>query len=161
MVTDVNTAPGAGALVPRKRIYGQLYVQVLAAIVLGALVGHFFPTLGASLKPAIPPCSSPGPELPERTTGRKRPRASRRLPRRRRLPRGRAVQPDEPHLRPRLHRRPRLPRHLRLRGGRRLLRRVPERPPVRRRRRPLPLARVQGPLSLTRFVAAIAAISRT
>ncbi|KQS53982.1 C4-dicarboxylate transporter [Brevundimonas sp. Leaf363] len=28
-----------------------LYAQVLAAIVLGALIGHFFPTLGESLKP--------------------------------------------------------------------------------------------------------------
>ncbi len=34
-----------------KPIYRQLYVQVLAAIVVGALTGHFFPDLGASLKP--------------------------------------------------------------------------------------------------------------
>ncbi len=31
--------------------YAQLYVQVLAAIVLGALVGHFWPETGAALKP--------------------------------------------------------------------------------------------------------------
>jgi len=34
-----------------RRLHRQLYAQVLAAIVLGALVGHFFPTLGESLKP--------------------------------------------------------------------------------------------------------------
>ena len=32
-------------------IYAQLYVQVLTAIVLGALVGHFWPETGAALKP--------------------------------------------------------------------------------------------------------------
>ncbi|MCR5875070.1 dicarboxylate/amino acid:cation symporter [Phenylobacterium sp. J426] len=31
--------------------WAQLYVQVLAAIILGAVIGHFWPTLGASLKP--------------------------------------------------------------------------------------------------------------
>ncbi|MGV2497165.1 dicarboxylate/amino acid:cation symporter [Pelagerythrobacter aerophilus] len=35
----------------RKPLYRLLYVQVLAAIALGALLGHFFPDLGASLKP--------------------------------------------------------------------------------------------------------------
>jgi len=35
----------------RKPLYRQLYVQVLTAIVLGAIVGHLFPEFGASLKP--------------------------------------------------------------------------------------------------------------
>ncbi|MGQ7830133.1 dicarboxylate/amino acid:cation symporter [Altererythrobacter sp. Z27] len=35
----------------RKPFYRQLYVQVLTAIVLGAIVGHLFPEFGASLKP--------------------------------------------------------------------------------------------------------------
>jgi aerobic C4-dicarboxylate transport protein len=41
------------AAAPERRLplYRQLYVQVLAAITLGALLGHFNPELGASLKP--------------------------------------------------------------------------------------------------------------
>lgn len=35
----------------RTRLAGQLYVQVLVAIVLGALVGHFWPDVGEALKP--------------------------------------------------------------------------------------------------------------
>ena len=35
----------------RKPFYRMLYVQVLAAIAAGATLGHFFPDLGASLKP--------------------------------------------------------------------------------------------------------------
>lgn len=35
----------------RLPIYRRLYVQVVAAIVLGAIVGHLFPEFGASLKP--------------------------------------------------------------------------------------------------------------
>ena len=35
----------------RRRWYRHLYVQVLAAIVLGVLVGHFFPATGEALKP--------------------------------------------------------------------------------------------------------------
>ncbi|HEY5801381.1 MAG TPA: dicarboxylate/amino acid:cation symporter [Burkholderiaceae bacterium] len=35
----------------RKPLYRSLYVQVLAAIVLGVLLGHFYPELGASMKP--------------------------------------------------------------------------------------------------------------
>jgi len=35
----------------RKPLWTQLYVQVLAAIVLGALIGHVWPTVGESLKP--------------------------------------------------------------------------------------------------------------
>jgi aerobic C4-dicarboxylate transport protein len=41
----------AGALAPRKPFYAQLYVQVLAAIALGIALGHFYPEIGASLKP--------------------------------------------------------------------------------------------------------------
>ncbi|WP_308237957.1 dicarboxylate/amino acid:cation symporter [Phenylobacterium sp. J426] len=46
-------APEAVAATPLKRTpwWAQLYVQVLAAIILGAVIGHFWPTLGASLKP--------------------------------------------------------------------------------------------------------------
>lgn len=35
----------------RKTLLGQLYVQVLIAIALGATIGHFWPDFGASLKP--------------------------------------------------------------------------------------------------------------
>ena len=42
----------AVAAAPRRtRLAGQLYVQVLVAIVLGALVGHFWPDVGEALKP--------------------------------------------------------------------------------------------------------------
>lgn len=34
-----------------KRIYKNLYFQVLTAIVLGALLGHFYPETGADMKP--------------------------------------------------------------------------------------------------------------
>ena len=40
-----------GASPRRQPFYRMLYVQVLAAIVAGALLGHFMPDLGASLKP--------------------------------------------------------------------------------------------------------------
>ena len=36
---------------PRLPLYRQLYFQVVVAIILGALLGHFEPALGASLKP--------------------------------------------------------------------------------------------------------------
>jgi len=42
----------AVAAAPRRfRLAGQLYVQVLVAIVLGALVGHFWPDVGEALRP--------------------------------------------------------------------------------------------------------------
>lgn len=44
------TAPAQTAQV-RKPIYRQLYVQVLGAIALGAMLGHFAPDLGVALKP--------------------------------------------------------------------------------------------------------------
>ncbi|WP_404294648.1 dicarboxylate/amino acid:cation symporter (plasmid) [Microvirga sp. RSM25] len=36
---------------PQKRLYAQLYVQVLAAIALGVALGHFYPEIGENLKP--------------------------------------------------------------------------------------------------------------
>src|SRR6186997_95421 len=36
---------------PRKPFYTHLYVQVLTAIVLGILLGHFYPQLGEQMKP--------------------------------------------------------------------------------------------------------------
>src|ERR1700754_2916017 len=44
-------ATSSDAAPPRRRFAGHLYVQVLAAILLGALVGHFWPNFGESLKP--------------------------------------------------------------------------------------------------------------
>ena len=35
----------------KKPFYKVLYVQVLAAIVIGVLLGFFFPDIGASMKP--------------------------------------------------------------------------------------------------------------
>ena len=34
-----------------KKLYQHLYVQVLIAIVIGALLGYFFPDVGARMKP--------------------------------------------------------------------------------------------------------------
>src|ERR1051325_2427857 len=41
----------ATAATPHKPLYTHLYVQVLTAIVLGALLGHFYPDVGAAMKP--------------------------------------------------------------------------------------------------------------
>ena len=35
----------------RARVWSHLYVQVLVAIALGAIIGHFWPSFGESLKP--------------------------------------------------------------------------------------------------------------
>jgi aerobic C4-dicarboxylate transport protein len=35
----------------KRRIYPHLYVQVLCAIAIGVLLGHFYPLLGAQMKP--------------------------------------------------------------------------------------------------------------
>lgn len=35
----------------RKSIFGSLYVQVLVAIAVGVLLGHFHPETGAAMKP--------------------------------------------------------------------------------------------------------------
>ena len=45
--------PTTGASEPRIRLplYRKLYVQVLAAICLGALLGHLYPDIGSALKP--------------------------------------------------------------------------------------------------------------
>jgi aerobic C4-dicarboxylate transport protein len=45
--TDVAAAPA----VARKKWYRHLYVQVLCAIAIGVLLGHFYPSLGAQMKP--------------------------------------------------------------------------------------------------------------
>jgi len=37
--------------IPRKPLYKSLYVQVLFAVVVGVLLGHFYPELGAKMKP--------------------------------------------------------------------------------------------------------------
>jgi aerobic C4-dicarboxylate transport protein len=47
MVTALSTA----ADIPHKPFYTHLYVQVLTAIVLGVLLGHFYPHLGEAMKP--------------------------------------------------------------------------------------------------------------
>ena len=41
----------AEAAQSHKKIYQHLYVQVLCAIAIGVLLGHFYPSLGAQLKP--------------------------------------------------------------------------------------------------------------
>lgn len=51
MVVSEQSPAGAHQSDSGKPIYKRLYAQVLAAIVVGALTGHFFPELGASLKP--------------------------------------------------------------------------------------------------------------
>ena len=37
--------------VPKKPLYKSLYLQVLTAVVIGVLLGHFYPALGAEMKP--------------------------------------------------------------------------------------------------------------
>ena len=44
----ISESHGPSAKVPLHR---RLYVQVVAAIVLGVVFGHFFPSLGADMKP--------------------------------------------------------------------------------------------------------------
>ncbi|HEY0823173.1 MAG TPA: dicarboxylate/amino acid:cation symporter [Ramlibacter sp.] len=44
-------APGTLAKASRRPPYRSLYVQVLAAVVAGVLLGHFYPALGADMKP--------------------------------------------------------------------------------------------------------------
>jgi aerobic C4-dicarboxylate transport protein len=41
----------ATAAAPRKPFYAHLYAQVLTAIVIGVLLGHFYPSLGEQMKP--------------------------------------------------------------------------------------------------------------
>jgi aerobic C4-dicarboxylate transport protein len=49
MATEAQAAPAAAG--SRKKWYGHLYVQVLCAIIVGVLLGHFQPSLGAQMKP--------------------------------------------------------------------------------------------------------------
>ena len=48
MTTLSTTAP---APAKKRPIYRSLYVQVLFAVVCGVLLGHFYPQLGADMKP--------------------------------------------------------------------------------------------------------------
>src|SRR5499426_3105849 len=41
----------AAVRAPKKPLYKSLYFQVVAAIILGILLGHFFPETGAAMKP--------------------------------------------------------------------------------------------------------------
>ena len=50
-MADDPDPPRAEAAPPAHRWYKHLYVQVLAAILAGILLGHFHPTLGAQMKP--------------------------------------------------------------------------------------------------------------
>jgi aerobic C4-dicarboxylate transport protein len=47
----MDTALSTAADTPHKPFYTHLYVQVLTAIVLGVLLGHFYPHLGEAMKP--------------------------------------------------------------------------------------------------------------
>jgi aerobic C4-dicarboxylate transport protein len=47
----MDTALSKAADTPHKPFYTHLYVQVLTAIVLGVLLGHFYPHLGEAMKP--------------------------------------------------------------------------------------------------------------
>src|SRR5690606_22727419 len=40
-----------GIIIPMKRLFSLLYFQVLIAILIGILIGHFYPAVGVSLKP--------------------------------------------------------------------------------------------------------------
>jgi aerobic C4-dicarboxylate transport protein len=47
----IQVAQGEAAPAARRPFYRSLYVQVLTAIVLGGVIGHFWPVFGESLKP--------------------------------------------------------------------------------------------------------------
>jgi aerobic C4-dicarboxylate transport protein len=47
----MHIAEHSGAPSKRQPFYAQLYVQVIAAITIGIALGHFYPEIGASLKP--------------------------------------------------------------------------------------------------------------
>lgn len=50
--SSMHIADQSGALAAqRKPFYAQLYVQVLVAITVGILLGHFYPSVGESMKP--------------------------------------------------------------------------------------------------------------
>src|SRR5262247_1563334 len=48
MAHDATMAPAAAS---KKPLYKSLYFQVIVAIVIGVLLGHFFPDAGAAMKP--------------------------------------------------------------------------------------------------------------
>ncbi len=48
---QVQTAEGVPSAPEKKPFYAHLYVQVLTAITLGVLLGHFYPELGQQMKP--------------------------------------------------------------------------------------------------------------
>src|SRR5499426_427679 len=48
MAHDATMAPAAAS---KKPLYKSLYFQVIVAIVLGILLGHFYPDAGAAMKP--------------------------------------------------------------------------------------------------------------
>src|SRR3954463_10617308 len=50
MASPSSTVPGA-PVAPHHKWYQHLYAQVLCAIVFGVLLGHFYPALGAQMKP--------------------------------------------------------------------------------------------------------------
>src|SRR3954453_4384247 len=51
-MAEIAAAHPASPIVPHRRPwYAILYVQVLIAIVIGVLIGHFFPATGTALKP--------------------------------------------------------------------------------------------------------------
>src|SRR5436309_9076774 len=51
-MAEIAAAHLASTIVPHRRPwYAILYVQVLIAIAIGVLIGHFFPTAGVALKP--------------------------------------------------------------------------------------------------------------
>jgi aerobic C4-dicarboxylate transport protein len=47
----METARSTTADIPHKPFYTHLYVQVLTAIVIGVLLGHFYPDIGEAMKP--------------------------------------------------------------------------------------------------------------
>ena len=47
---EITGGAASAATAPHKKIYHHLYFQVLCAIVIGVLLGHFYPQLGESLK---------------------------------------------------------------------------------------------------------------
>jgi aerobic C4-dicarboxylate transport protein len=47
----MTTAAVPAAAAPRPPLYRSLYVQVVTAVVIGVLLGHFYPALGAEMKP--------------------------------------------------------------------------------------------------------------
>ncbi|MET0217157.1 MAG: cation:dicarboxylase symporter family transporter, partial [Burkholderiales bacterium] len=47
-MADTHMTPAAA---PKKGLHHSLYVQVIVAIVVGILLGHFFPETGTAMKP--------------------------------------------------------------------------------------------------------------